>query len=53
MDQAQYNKILSYLRTGKVPKGLNKTHSEILKAEGNVYAVEGEQLIYKKNNSKV
>ena len=53
MDQAQYSRILSYLSTGKVPSNLTRTQRESLKAEGNVYTVEGEQLVYKKNNSKV
>jgi len=53
MDQVLYDRILSYLLTGKQPEGLTRIQRISLWSESRDYVVERGELVYKKNNSKV
>jgi len=53
MDQVLYDRILSYLLTGKQPEGFTRFQRISLWSESRDYVVERGELVYKKNNSKV
>ena len=48
MDQVLYDRIVSYLRTGKLPEGFTSGQRASLRLESKNYAVERGQLFYER-----